>query len=60
MELRFMGQVYYTSNNRVQTVAGKQTANFKGQKYQVRVPVQTVKSGDRASLKKYRGVAYSL
>ena len=60
MELRFMGQVYYASNNRVQTIAGKQTANFKGQKYQVRVPVQTVSSADDAGIKKYRGVAYSL
>lgn len=60
MKLRFMGQAYSASNNRVETVAGKQTANFKGQKYQVRVPVQSVKSDGNGGLKKYRGVAYSL
>ena len=59
MELRFMGQTYTTANNTVATTLSKQTAKFKGQKYQVRVPVQTVNVGN-AYMKKYRGVAYSL
>lgn len=60
MELRFMGQVYSASKSRVRTIATEQTACFKGQKYQIRVPVQTVQSIDNAGIKKYRGVAYSL
>ena len=59
MELRFMGQTYTTASNTVATTSSKQTATFKGQKYQVRVPVQTVSVGN-TGLKKYRGVAYSL
>ena len=54
-----MGQTYTTANNTVATTSSKQTAKFKGQKYQVRVPVQTVNVGN-ACMKKYRGVAYSL
>ena len=55
-----MGQAYFASNTTVETTASKQTANFKGQKYQVRVPVQTLKSEGNIAMKKYRGVAYSL
>ena len=54
-----MGQTYTTASNTVATTSSKQTATFKGQKYQVRVPVQTVSVGN-TGLKKYRGVAYSL
>ena len=59
MELRFMGQTYTTANNRVTTVATQQTANFKGQKYRVRIPVQTFKSQPQ-QLRKYRGVTYAV
>lgn len=58
MELRFLGQTYTTTNNRVATVATEQTASFKGQKYQVRVPVQPIKSQLTTAEMKYRGVAY--
>ncbi len=60
MQLRFMGQVYSASNNRVQTVATEQTASFKGQKYQVRVPVQTIESQANTEVRKYRGVTYTV
>ena len=60
MQLRFMGQTYFASNNRVATVATEQTATFKGQKYQVRVPVQTAKSQLNPQVRKYRGVTYTV
>ena len=60
MELRFLGQTYTTANNRVPTVATQQTASFKGQKYQVRVPVQTAKSLLNTEIRKYRGVTYTV
>ena len=59
MQLRFMGQSYSTNSARVATVASEQTATFKGQKYQVRVPMQTVRSQPR-EVRKYRGVAYTV
>ena len=59
MELRFMGQTYSANNNKVTTVATQQTASFKGQKYQVRIPVQTFKSQPQ-QLRKYRGVTYAV
>ena len=60
MQLRFMGQTYTTSNNRVKTVASEQTATFKGQKYQIRVPVQTAISQLNVQERKYRGVTYTV
>ena len=60
MQLRFMGQTYTTANNKVETVATRQTASFKGQKYQVRVPVQTFKSQLNTEVRKYRGVTYTV
>ena len=57
MQLRFMGQTYSANHNGVETVATEQTASFKGQKYQVRVPVQTFRSQPQ-QLRKYRGVTY--
>ena len=60
MELRFMGQTYTTANSRVPTVATQQTASFKGQKYQIRVPVQTIKSQLNTESRKYRGVTYTV
>ena len=60
MQLHFMGQTYFASNNQVATVATEQTATFKGQKYQVRVPVQTAKSQLNPQVRKYRGVTYTV
>ena len=60
MQLRFMGQTYTTANNRVQTVATQQTAIFKGQKYQIRVPVPSAKSQLNTQVRKYRGVTYTV
>ena len=60
MELRFMGQTYSANNNKVTTVATQQTASFKGQKYQVRVPIQTAKSQLNTEARKYRGVTYTV
>ena len=56
MQLRFLGQNYYTSNNRVPTVATENTAHFLGQTYNLRRPVQTFKP--QLGLKKYRGISY--
>ena len=60
MELRFLGQTYTTANNKVPTVATQQTASFKGQKYQVRVPVSTAKPQVNTEVRKYRGVTYAV
>lgn len=60
MKLRFMGQVYSASNTKVLTVATEQTASFKGQKYQIRVPVQTVEPKSHTEVRKYRGVTYTV
>ena len=59
MQLRFLGQTYSANSQEVTTVATQQTACFKGQKYQLRVPVQTVQS-QPPQLKKYRGVTYAV
>ena len=60
MQLRFMGQTYTTANNKVETVATQQTASFKGQKYQVRIPVQAAKSQLNTEERKYRGITYTV
>lgn len=60
MELRFLGQTYTTASKRVPTVATQQIASFKGQKYQVRVPIQTAKSQLNTEARKYRGVTYTV
>ena len=60
MQLRFMGQTYSASNAKVATVASEQTASFKGQKYQIRVPLQTAKSRLNTEKRKYRGVTYTV
>ena len=60
MQLRFMGQAYTTADSKgVETVVTQQTACFKGQKYQLRVPVRTLKS-QQQQLRKYRGVTYAV
>ena len=60
MQLRFMGQAYITASNRVSTVASEQTAKFKGQKYQLRVPVSKTKLQLNTEERKYRGVTYTV
>ena len=56
MELRFLGQYYSTLGDRIETEALEQTASFRGQKYNLRRPVQTNKP--QLGLRKYRGVTY--
>ncbi|MDJ0632592.1 MAG: DUF4278 domain-containing protein [Xenococcaceae cyanobacterium MO_188.B29] len=56
MKLRFLGQVYSTSNNQVETIPSGYTACFLGQSYTLRRPIQTFKS--QLGTRKYRGVAY--
>lgn len=61
MELQFRGQSYFTPNNRVETVATEHTACYRGQKYQVRVPVMPNTTEEyqlKASIRKYRGIVY--
>ena len=58
MKLHFLGQAYCASNNQVETVASEHTACFRGRRYTIRRPVQTINSPLGIS-KKYRGVAYS-
>ena len=59
MQLRFMGQTYTATNTQVETVATQQTATFKGNTYQIRVPVSTFKA-QQPQLRKYRGVTYTV
>ena len=56
MKLRFLGQTYSASNNRVETIASDCTARFLGRNYTIRRPVQIFKS--QLGVKKYRGVFY--
>lgn len=61
MELKFKGQTYLTSNNQVKTVATKHTACYRGQRYQIRVPIMPNTSEEyqlKASMRKYRGIDY--
>jgi hypothetical protein len=41
MELRFLGQLYSTLGDRIETEASEQTGHFLGQKYQLRRPITT-------------------
>lgn len=56
MKLRFLGQVYSTSNHRVKTIPSEYTARFLGQSYTPSLPIKPVKS--QLGLRKYRGVSY--
>ena len=61
MELRFLGQVYSTNNNSVETIDTENTARFLGRSYTLRRPVQPVQHlqfKSQLGLKKYRGVVY--
>ncbi|VEP15561.1 conserved hypothetical protein [Hyella patelloides LEGE 07179] len=56
MELRFLGQLYSTLGDHLETEASEQTASFRGQKYQLRRPIITNKP--QLGLRKYRGITY--
>lgn len=56
MKLRFLGQTYSSSSDRVETVPSDVTAHFLGQSYTLRRPIQTFKS--QPCVRKYRGVTY--
>lgn len=60
MELRFLGQSYSASSIRINTVVSEQTACFKGQRYNLRVPVPKTQSDRHSSMRKYRGVTYTV
>ncbi len=56
MQLRFLGQAYFSSNNQVETTATEHTARFRGHSYTPRRPVKT--SNPQLGLRKYRGIPY--
>lgn len=56
MELRFLGQVYSSQNNRVEIIPSDLTASFLGQPYHLRRPYKTFKP--QLGLRKYRGITY--
>ena len=62
MKLQFKGQTYFTANSQVKTVSTENTACFRGQKYQIRIPVTSPQNCYEhqlsASVRKYRGVSY--
>lgn len=61
MKLKFKGQSYLANNTKVETVDTEYTACFRGQKYQIRVPVipeNSEKCQISASIRKYRGINY--
>ena len=61
MKLQFKGQTYLAANTKVETVPTEHTACFRGQKYQIRVPVMLHNSEKcqlSASIRKYRGINY--
>lgn len=57
MKLRFLGQTYSSSLNRVETIASEHTVRFLGRKYALRLPTQTANSS-LGIKKKYRGITY--
>ena len=61
MKLQFKGQTYLAADTKVETVSTEYTACFRGQKYQIRVPVMLHDSNKcqlSASIRKYRGISY--
>ncbi|MGD1920393.1 MAG: DUF4278 domain-containing protein [Pleurocapsa sp.] len=60
MELRFMGQTYAASNIKSETVPSNLIAQFKGQSYNVPIPIRTIKPQLREGIRKYRGVTYTI
>lgn len=66
MKLRFLGQTYSLSSQQIPTVASDEKACFRGQQYNLRVPVANSASVESpfqlsqltAVIYKYRGVNY--
>ena len=63
MKLRFLGKLYSQFQQQVPTISSKNTACYRGHKYDLRVPVaidqpQTPDSQMSAIIYKYRGVSY--
>ena len=63
MKLRFLGQTYSLSQQQILTTPSENIACFRGQKYNLPVPVTTPSERSRpteltAVVQKYRGVSY--
>ena len=63
MELRFLGETYFKSQQHILTIASKVKARYRRREYNLRVPVafEAVRSPDSqlsAFIYKYRGVSY--
>ena len=63
MKLRFLGQRYSQSQQQIATIPSEDTACYRGQRYNLRVPVAACQSRSLESLTsavvhKYRGVSY--
>ena len=63
MKLNFMGQSYSLSQPQLTTIASENTACYRGQLYNLRVPVTISKGRSPESeliavVQKYRGVSY--
>ena len=59
MKLRFLGQTYFTSCDRVETIPSEQKASFRGQSYLPSRPVVMV-TQSQLGIRKYRGITYGL
>lgn len=63
MKLRFLGQTYFQFRQQMTTIVSEKTACYRGQQYNLRVPVAISQSRSRptqmsAVIYKYRGVSY--
>ena len=56
MRLRFLGQTYSASSDRIETLPSEHTARFLGRTYTLRRPVQSINSP--LGIRKYRGITY--
>ena len=56
MKLRFLGQTYFTSSDRVETMPSEQKASFRGQSYLPSRPVVVTQS--QLGIRKYCGITY--
>lgn len=56
MQLKFLGQTYSASSDRIKTIPTSETACFRGKSYQLRRSVGIFAS--QPGVRKYRGVAY--
>ena len=63
MKLRFLGQTYSLPSPKMPTVLSKNKACYRGQQYNIRVPVANIdprspETQISACVRKYRGVSY--